>query len=206
MFKFSGRRTARTELRFCPGYPGGMKYRNQSWSEGKEGVKEGFGLKHFKYLSYVLRHKWFVFVECCKHGIAWRGIIHDASKFLPSEWFPYVENFYGEFGYKYNSPAKWTMPICCKVKSDFDLAWLHHQKRNKHHWQWWILQNDTDGLTIIDMPLKYRKEMLADWIGAGIAITGKRDIKEWYFKNKEKIQIHPNTRAWIEQQLFGHEL
>ena len=25
--------------------------------------------KHWRYFSYVLRHKWFVFVECCKLGV-----------------------------------------------------------------------------------------------------------------------------------------
>jgi hypothetical protein len=158
-------------------------------------------MKHLKYLSYVLRHKWFVFVECYKLGILWRGIVHDLSKFLPSEWFPYVEYFYGDFGVKNQCPAKWTERESHQVKKNFDYAWLLHQKRNKHHWQWWLLQNDSDGLIILDMPLKYRKEMLADWIGAGIAITGKREVESWYLENKDKMRLHPDTREWIEEQL-----
>lgn len=55
-------------------------------------------MKHLKYLSYILRHKWYVFVECCKRGIYWRGFMHDMSKFLPSQWFPYVNYFYGKKG------------------------------------------------------------------------------------------------------------
>ena len=46
--------------------------------------------KILTYLSYLLRHKWFVFIECCKQGIFWRGLVHDCSKFLPDEFFPYA--------------------------------------------------------------------------------------------------------------------
>ena len=28
---------------------------------------------HLAYLSYVLRHKWYVLLECAKLGILWRG-------------------------------------------------------------------------------------------------------------------------------------
>jgi hypothetical protein len=29
-----------------------------------------------------------------------------------------------------------------KVQEQFDIAWLHHQKRNSHHWQYWLLSPD----------------------------------------------------------------
>jgi len=103
-------------------------------------------MKHFKYLSYVLRHKWFVFVECCKVGIIWRGMMHDLSKFLPSEWIPYTRYFYGSYPdwSKMASGEKEHYFGLTKegIERDFDFAWLLHQKRNKHHWQWWLLQND----------------------------------------------------------------
>ena len=54
---------------------------------------------------------------------------------------------------------------------------------------------------VLEMPKKYRKEMLADWIGAGMAITGKRDIKGWYEKNKFNIILHQNTRKWIDDMI-----
>ena len=34
---------------------------------------------------------WYVFVECAKRGILWRGLIHDWSKILPSEFVPYYK-------------------------------------------------------------------------------------------------------------------
>ena len=52
-------------------------------------------MKHFKYASYVLRHKLFVGLECFKVGLFWRGLVHDLSKLRPSEWLPYARHFYG---------------------------------------------------------------------------------------------------------------
>jgi hypothetical protein len=162
----------------------------------------GNGIKHLRYLRYVLRHKWFVFIACCKLGVPWRGIAHDMSKFAPSEWFPYAEHFYGgnrdihfgrdKSGY-YRAGDTGDML--------FDFAWLYHQKRNPHHWQWWVLPLDDGGQKILPMSDSYRKEMLADWYGAGRAL-GKPDTQAWYLANKDKMLLHPDTRQWIEAQLF----
>lgn len=142
--------------------------------------------KFTKYLQYVLRHKWFVFLECCKLGIPFRGIIHDLSKFLPSEFFPYMNHFYGDKN----------------KESDlqFDKQWLKHIHRNKHHWQYWILTsnyNDNE-YTEMEMPIKYAKEMIADWVGASRQQGYGSNIVQWYEKNKDKIKLHPYTRVVIE--------
>ncbi len=79
-------------------------------------------MKHVKYLWYVIRHKWFTFVECYKLGISWRGLVHDLSKFRPSEWGPYVESFYGGWG---KDRPQW-------VKDAFNVAWLAHIHKNPH--------------------------------------------------------------------------
>jgi hypothetical protein len=44
--------------------------------------------KHWKYFRYVFRQRWYVFVECVKLGIVWRGLVHDLSKFLPTNGSP----------------------------------------------------------------------------------------------------------------------
>lgn len=156
--------------------------------------------KYIKYLNYILRHKWFVFLECCKLGIPCLGIIHDWSKFRPSEFIPYARHFYGENRIKENEKEKVEGYDKSKDVKDnsFNKAWLYHIHRNKHHWQFWILIQDEDEDIIVDIPIKYRKELLADWHGAGIAITGKNNTKEWYLKHKDKYQFHLNTRKWIE--------
>ena len=153
-------------------------------------------MKHFKYLSYVLRHKWFVFVECCKMGIPWQGLVHDLSKFSPTEWFPYVEQFYGNKPSPRDSTGAYDPS---KIGGAFDYAWLHHQ-HHPHHWQWWVLRGDHDVQKVLPMPDKYRKEMLCDWRGAGRA-QGKPDTKAWYLANKDKMVLHLKTRAWIEKEL-----
>lgn len=88
-----------------------------------------------------------MFVECCRLGIPLRGLLHDASKLKPSEWMPYANYFYGGPWPDWNQ-AKHQCPgypygrTRQGVESEFDVAWLHHQKRNKHHWQYWLLVKD----------------------------------------------------------------
>lgn len=160
---------------------------------------------HWLYLKYVLRHKWYVFLWCCHYGIPTAGIVHDLSKFSPSEWFPYVDYFYGgpwpeqHYGDARNQfEDKFTKPW---VQRRFDAAWNYHQKRNPHHWQYWVLLEDSGKLGGLPMPDRYRREMLADWRGAGMAINGKDDTRNWYLKNSENMLLHPNTRQWVEAEL-----
>lgn len=154
---------------------------------------------HVKYAFYVFRHKWFVFVECVKLGLIWRGIVHDLDKFLPSMWFPYVNAFYGK--HKPSPRDNSGYYDATKVGSDpFMLAWLGHIHRNKHHWQYWVLLHDDGGKSVFPMPDKYRKEMLSDWRGAGRA-QGSPDTRGWYDKNRDKMILNESTRNWIEANL-----
>ncbi len=152
-------------------------------------------MKFLRYLRYLIRHKWFVFLECCRRGIVWRGLIHDWSKFLPSEFIPYMNHFYGD------KPPEIGKNGVGDGDKAFDFAWLCHQKRNKHHWQWWVLPKD-DG-TVRPLPIKepYRTEMLCDWIGVGRALGQPAGAVKWYQENKDKLQIHPWTRSWIVRRL-----
>lgn len=166
-------------------------------------------MKNIKYLFYLLRHKWYVLVESLKEGIPWRGFMHDMSKFLPSEWFPYVNYFYGGDSdiKRGRDETGYYKPTDTGDKA-FDFAWLLHQKRNRHHWQWWILPEDEGGVKILEIQKQYLKEMICDWIGAGKAqghVSPKDDrffeTRRWYSKNKEKMQLHPHTRKWIEEKI-----
>lgn len=94
--------------------------------------------KYIAYLKYIIRHKWFVFIECCRMGIPLRGAIHDMSKFLPSEFFPYARHFYGK---KVRDKTGYYKPTDTGDPA-FDHAWFLHQKRNAHHWQYWIFPDD----------------------------------------------------------------
>lgn len=150
---------------------------------------------HLAYLKYTLRHKLYVLHASRELGVPlWRALVHDASKFLPSEWLSYVKTFYAPDGSR-----RYVETL------EFNQAWNHHQKRNKHHWQYWLLTMDSGTTEPMPMPETYVREMIADWAGAGRAITGKADPKGWYEKNHTKMVLHPSTRARVEA-LIGFPL
>lgn len=146
--------------------------------------------RHYKYLSYVLRHKWLVLLFGLRLRVPIHQlIIHDWTKFLPGEWFAYAATFYKPNGEKQYEPTL-----------AFSLAWNRHEKKHPHHWQYWVLIMDSGELKPQPMPNRYRREMLADWKAAGRAL-GKPDTRAWYLANSEHIMLHPVTRAWVEAQL-----
>jgi hypothetical protein len=178
--------------------------------------------RHWQYFKYVLKHKLFVLLAGLKlHVPIIILICHDWDKFLPDEWFPYARTFYAPDGSKQY-----------KESPEFSEAWMLHQHRNKHHWQYWlnagitplaythVLVWDRGAASIIiegqvydwagqisvreAMPDVFRREMLADWYGAGRAL-GFPDTGAWYRKNADNIKLHPDTRAWIERQLMTDE-
>jgi hypothetical protein len=200
---------------------------------------------YLQYLWSVLRHKWFVMLECFKVGLIWRGITHDWTKFLPDEFIPYARHFYGN-NRGVSVPPDTDNPI----ERAFIFAWNRHQKRHDHHWQFWLLTEDNpsnvwrycshddtnpDVMQHADygevwlekanygedyrrvkimsndlintperLPMsdKARKEMLADWRGAGRAY-GNPDTRSWYMERRYLMEarLHPDTREWIEEEL-----
>jgi len=207
--------------------------------------------RHFAYLRYVIRHKWFVLLAAVQvKASLWRAIIHDWSKFRPSEWFAYASTFYAPDGTKQY------------VENEgFNRAWLLHQHRNPHHWQYWLLRQDNPeterfvlqewgqveggtrlmdlqtnnacpipaldllnepdnpgaydcvrvcrrlanqqaSLLVMRMPERFAREMVADWMGAGRAITGRWEAISWYERNRDKIVLHAETRRFVEALLM----
>lgn len=143
-------------------------------------------------LRYLFRHKWFVFQECLKLGVPiWIAILHDWDKLLPGYWIPVARAFRDPDG------KRWHQPTDASKK-----AWLFHQNRNKHHWQYWMITWDRGETECFPMPDVYRREMLADWRGAGKAL-GFPDTLAWYTENRGNIQLHPETRQFVDATL-GH--
>lgn len=152
--------------------------------------------QHWQYLRYVVRHKWYVLQECMRCDVPlWRALVHDWQKFTPAEWTPYALSFYGPW--KYKERPQWLVDA-------FDRAWLHHQHYGPHHWQYWVLREDSGSIKALKMPKTYVREMLADWVGAGRAITGRNNLHQWYAANREKIVLHPSTRAELETLIHIH--
>lgn len=156
---------------------------------------------YWLYFKYVVRHKWFVFWACMDLKVPLLiALFHDWDKFLPDEFLPYAHFFYNPDGTKkqvrdksgYYKPEN-------TGDSAFDMAWLSHARRNKHHWQWWVLTTSTEE-KVFEIPEVYLREMVADWRGAGQA-QGTPDTLFWYVTNREKMKLGPKTRAWIENEL-----
>ena len=164
-------------------------------------------LKHLKYLKYLLLHKYWVFYAGLKLKVSiWRLLIHDWSKFLPCEWFAYTNYFYGNHPKFSELPSAlksiWPAKSCEEYwKDKFDFSWNHHSKFNKHHFQFWVLIEDSGKIKPLKMPEKYVREMTADWEGAGRAITGKWEAWDYYQKNKENTLLHPESRELFERLL-----
>jgi len=56
--------------------------------------------------------------------------------------------------------------------------------------QHWVLREDDGKTKYLEMPDNFAREMVADWCGAGRAITGKWEVWKWYEKNRERIMLH----------------
>ena len=151
--------------------------------------------KNIKYVRYVLIHKWYVFLEACKLGIPWRGLMHDLSKFSPDEWRQRVKGSAKKCIKKNGGTLDFD-----KVDENLKTAWLKHYRKNPHHWQWWVTFLDSGNMVVLPMSEEYKKEMLADWIAVS-KMPDRVDIIPWYVQNKDKIHLHPETREWIEVKL-----
>lgn len=168
---------------------------------------------HLQYLRYVLLHKLYV----ARAGVAirgwsplwlWRLLVHDLSKFSRAEWGPYVAMFYGK---KTSTTEGKDGAIEAKNRaSAFNRAWLHHQHRNSHHWQHWILREDSGATIILLAPAEDVDEMIADWIGAGTKILLRPSLKRcvaetivWYVNNAAKIQLREVARNRVEHVLMA---
>ena len=143
----------------------------------------------FKHLSLVSRHKWRVFINCSKCGLVWRGLVHDLSKFSPTEFFESVKYYQGN-----RSPIG-----VCRREKGVSLAWLHHKGRNKHHIEYW-----TDEECEIQplMPYQYAVECVCDKLAATRVYAGKNystdlPLLHWN-KYGNKVGGNPLTMSFVE--------
>jgi hypothetical protein len=141
--------------------------------------------KYWNYFIYVVEHKKNVFIECWKAGLYIHAFTHDLSKFRPSEFIPYAKKNEGGFKNKKSQ----------SVEMNFSLAWLHHQNRNKHHWEYWMCR---DGYSL-PIPTLYIRQIICDWKAMGRKFDDT--AQNYYEKNKSKIKLTPLTRELLEYGL-----
>ena len=120
----------------------------------------GFKFKSiFLHTALVMRHKHRVLINCAKCGMVFRGLVHDLSKFSPTEFFESIRYFTGT-----RSPIG-----VCRREKGYSKAWLHHKGRNKHHIEYWYDQDCTE---IPMMPYKYAVECVCDKLAATRVYAG----------------------------------
>ena len=124
---------------------------------------------------------------------------HDDSKYSEEEYDPYDVHFYGD---AYHDDL---------ADEDFMYAFLHHLHNNPHHWQYWVLIEDSDEdheEQILCMPGCCVIEMVCDWWSFSWAKYNESndkkdlyDIFDWWENQKDRIKLHPDTRIYVEQLL-----
>ena len=144
----------------------------------------------FKHFFLVIKHKHKVLVHCARCGILWRGIVHDLSKFSPTEFFESVKYYQGN-----RSPIG-----VCRRTTGMSYAWLHHKGRNKHHIEYWL---DPDCAVTPMMPYKYAVECVCDKLAATKTYNGKnytedKALLHWE-KYGNKVDGNPKTMRFIEK-------
>lgn len=149
-------------------------------------------IAHFKKMFW---HKVYVFDACWRLGVPfWRALFHDWTKYTPAEWHGYVKHFYNPDGSTHSIRRADGSYDPSAQPADFQSAWLHHQQRNKHHWQAWCVIGDNGQIKPLPIPFTYLLEMVADWIGAGRAYeSGEWNFlktMEWWKVNGKDMVLH----------------
>lgn len=155
----------------------------------------GNAWKHFKTITY---HKYLVAQGCFKVGLYRQGILHDMSKYSPTEFRVGVKYYQGN-----RSPNN-----AEREDKGYSAAWLHHKGRNKHHYEYWIDYSINDipgGMAPVPMPDRYIAEMIMDRIAASKVYRGSEytdaDPLAYYLKGADKILIHEDTKEKLDRML-----
>ena len=153
-----------------------------------------------KHLHTVTLHKLLVLEGCFKVGLYRQGLMHDMSKFSPTEFLVGVRYYQGD-----RSPNN-----AEREDIGYSTSWLHHKGRNRHHFEYWVDYNlrGKDGespLVPVKMPGRYVVEMLMDRIAASKVYKGKDytdDAPLIYFSGgRARKFMHPETSALLEELL-----
>ena len=153
---------------------------------------------HFKTVAH---HRKLVRQGCFKIGLYKQGILHDLSKFSPTEFSVGAKYWQGD-----RSPNN-----AEREDIGYSSAWLHHKGRNKHHYEYWIDYNShyrEDGQDImvpVPMPDKYIAEMIIDRIAASKVYKGKEykddDPLKYYYMGTHEAPLHDYTRRQLLKYL-----
>ncbi len=150
---------------------------------------------HFKTIT---SHKILVMKYCFKVGLYRQGLLHDLSKYSPTEFWVGAKYYQGT-----RSPNN-----AEREDTGLSKSWLHHKGRNRHHFEYWVDYGigAEHVLAGMPMPRKYIAEMIMDRISAS-RVYHPDDYTDasplaYYEKGKEKLWfIHEDTKAQLEYLL-----
>ena len=155
----------------------------------------------WKHLRTINHHKSLVMKGCFQLGLIKQGLLHDLSKYSPTEFLVGAKYYQGT-----QSPNN-----AERKDRGYSSAWLHHKGRNKHHLEYWIdyagSETDTghNQMTGMKMPINYVVEMFVDRISASknYQKDAYRDDSplKYYSKGKGVYIIHKDTEALLEYLL-----
>lgn len=147
----------------------------------------------FGHLKTVSNHRRMVMLHCFRAGIFMRGLLHDLSKYSPTEFIPGVLYFQGN-----RSPNEREREV-----SGASRAWMHHKGRNKHHFEYWTdYSPETKQLEPVRMPDVYIYEMFCDRVAAS-KIYNKENYNEsmpleYFLRAKHRRIIEKHTAKKLE--------
>lgn len=152
-------------------------------------------LQYVHYFRYLMYHKYTVFAAGCYVGLPYyRSILHDLDKFLPKSFHHYAISFYDENGNQRYQPS-----------DQLSFVWLDHQKRNKHHWQAWVLIREDGSKTPLPIHYPYTLEMVADYLAFSVSVPNALSATEYYLREKDNMILHPKTQVVIESLLMRYD-
>lgn len=145
------------------------------------------------HLRKIQTHRKWVRHYCFGLGLYKQGLLHDLSKYSPTEFFESVKYYQGT-----SSPID-----ASKAENGYSMAWFHHRGRNLHHHVMWIDNFDETGGTPILMPYKYFAEMICDYLAAGRAYMGdtftfSAEYKWWQKKREKGLAMPENQMKMID--------
>ena len=141
------------------------------------------------HLRTVLRHRHQVMIHCIRAGIPIQGLLHDLSKFSPTEFIPGALYYQGN-----RSPNE-----AERERLGYSKAWMHHKGRNRHHFEYWSDYNPkTRRYEPVPMPTRYLIEMFCDRVAASKIYRGaayrQSDPLDYFESGLERGRpIHPKT-------------
>jgi hypothetical protein len=152
-------------------------------------------MKAYQHFKTITLHKWLVMKGCFSIGLYRQGLLHDLSKYSPSEFLVGARYYQGN-----RSPNN-----AEREEKGYSAAWLHHKGRNKHHYEYWIDYSTRDikgAMAPAPMPVNYILEMIMDRMAAS-KVYAKKEYTchhpwKYYLGGRDFAPLHEKTRETME--------